>query len=216
MLFRLLDVLRQDPQAFFILLATISVALLVAISIHEFSHSLIAYWQGDDTSKRLGRLSLNPLVHLDPIGTLLLFIVGFGWGKPVPVNPYNLRRGPVSGMALVSLAGPLSNLVAAGLFGLPSRILDETPDILSYIVFFNIILALFNLIPLPPLDGFKIALGILPQRLSYSLSRIESYGPMLLLVVLVLDNFTRVGILWKTLGPAVNFFGQLFIQQHLF
>lgn len=211
----MLDVLRHDPVAFLILLATITLALIIAISVHEFSHSLVAYWQGDDTSKRMGRLSLNPLVHLDPIGTLLLFIVGFGWGKPVPVNPYNLRRGAVSGMALVSLAGPLSNLVAAGLFGLPSKMIGgNSPDILTYIVFFNIILALFNLIPLPPLDGFKIALGLLPRHLSYSFSRLEAYGPMLLLVVVVVDNFTRLGILWKTLGPAVNFFMRLFSGQH--
>lgn len=215
MLFRLLDVLRQDPVAFVILLATIGLALLIAISVHEFSHALIAYWQGDDTAKNQGRLSLNPLVHLDPIGTLLLFIVGFGWGKPVPVNPYGLRRGPISGMALVSLAGPLSNLVAAGLFGLAAKLSGGVPDIISYIVFFNIILALFNLIPLPPLDGFKIALGILPPRLSYSFSKIEAYGPMLLVLVIVVDNFTNLGILSRILGPAVNFFGQLFLQQHL-
>lgn len=231
---RLLPLLFQDPLRFFlllpVLLATIGLALVVAISVHEFSHGLMAYNLGDNTAKRLGRLSLNPLAHLDPLGTLMLFIAGFGWGKPVPVDAFRLRLGHKSGMALVAVAGPASNLVVAGLVALPVKLgllawhspLRYVPfgqwepgwiasDIIGYLLFYNIILAIFNLIPLPPLDGFRVAAGLLPGDLSISLARFEPYGPALLLMVILLDNFTGLDILWRFLQPATNLFSTLFV-----
>ncbi|MBI2303981.1 MAG: site-2 protease family protein [Chloroflexi bacterium] len=228
MLLRLFDLLLTDPIAFLALLpviaATVGVGLVVAISVHEFSHALVAYQLGDDTARLRGRLSLNPLVHLDPIGTLMLLVIGFGWGKPVPVNPYYLRPGPRGGMAMVGLAGPLSNLVTAGLIALPMRLgvypwhspLLYAPfaqrtwswlvaDVLGYVIFFNIILALFNLIPIPPLDGFNVIQGLVPRDVGHgTFSRLAQYGPMILLLVVAYDIFTGRGILWGLLRPAVN------------
>jgi len=226
-----LDLLLRDPVFFLFLLGTISLSLLVAITFHEFSHALMADRLGDATAKRLGRLSLNPLVHLDPVGTLMLFLVGFGWGKPVPINPYSLRRGERAGMALVGLAGPLSNLIVAGAFALPIRMgmlkwhspfvyrqpfmLSEPTyilaDLLGWIIFYNILLAVFNLIPLPPLDGFRVAVGILPRELSYSFSKIERYGPMILILVIAFSYFTNLDILWRFLTPVMDFFSALLV-----
>ena len=230
MLLGLLDLLR-DPKLFLFQLGAISISLLVAITFHEFSHALMADRLGDTTAKRLGRLSLNPLVHLDPVGTLMLFLVGFGWGKPVPVNPYWLRRGERAGMALVALAGPLSNLVVAGVLALPIRMgmlkwhsprLYGTPfmqweptfilaDLLGWIIFYNILLAVFNLVPLPPLDGFQVARGILPRGLSHSFSKIEQYGPMILILVIAFSYFTHFDILWRFLTPVMDFFSTLLV-----
>jgi len=212
-LFRSLGLLQTDPLAFFRLLLGIVIALAIAITVHEFSHAFLAYRLGDDTPRRLGRLSLNPIVHLDPIGTILLFLVGFGWGKPVPVNPYHLRGGARQGMAKVAFAGPLAGLLTAALFGALIRGLGAPflSGVLFLIVFYNIILSLFNLIPLPPLDGFHVLRGLLPRELAYSFSRLEGYGPMLLIFIIFIDSFTGLGLLWRTLMPAVNFFSHLFI-----
>lgn len=216
MLFRMIDVLRQDPVRFVYLLFSTVFALLVAITVHEFSHGLAADRLGDDTARKRGRLSLNPLVHLDPIGTLLLFLVGFGWGKPVPVNPFHLKNGPKSGMAMVGFAGPLANLVAATCFALPVRFAGWGPPILDYIIFFNIVLAIFNLIPIPPLDGFNVLLGLVPNRFYNSLTRVEPYGPIILIFVIFADSVFNLGILNGILGPAVNLFSRLLLQQSLF
>src|SRR3972149_371523 len=113
MLFSLMGLLFRDPYQFLVVLATLVPALLVAVTIHEFSHALVANRLGDLTATNLGRLTLNPIKHLDPLGTIMLAVIGFGWGKPVPVNPSNLRVDPRQGMALVSLAGPVSNLMLA-------------------------------------------------------------------------------------------------------
>ena len=123
MLLGLIDLLFQDPKLFLLafttILATSGSALLIAITVHEFSHAFVAFKLGDHTGKRLGRLSLNPIKHLDPVGTLMLALVGFGWGKPVPVNVYSIKKvSPQMGMALVSFAGPASNLITAILMGL--------------------------------------------------------------------------------------------------
>lgn len=229
MLFRMLGLLGQDPVAFIGLVLATALALAIAITVHEFSHGLAAYRLGDDTARRLGRLSLNPLVHLDPLGTLMLFLAGFGWGKPVPVNAHFLRHGR-RGMALVACFGPLSNLVVAGLFALPIRlgvVAWHSPfyylpfsqwqagavlaDIIGYIILYNIILAVFNLIPIPPLDGSQIAMGLLPRELAYSLARLERYGPMLLLLIIVLDGFLGIGLLWQVLGAAADLFAVLLV-----
>jgi Zn-dependent protease len=156
-------------------------AILIAITIHEFSHALAATALGDYTAKSLGRLTFNPLKHLDPVGTIMIMFtaiagVGIGWGKPVPVNPYNLRIGAKTGMALVSVAGPVSNILTAVILVLPLRLgynlyTNETVLlVVYYTVAISIGLAVFNLLPLPPLDGFSVALGALPYGIAYSKS----------------------------------------------
>ncbi len=218
-----LDLLLKEPLLFLSFLVATAIALLVAITLHEFSHALAAHQLGDTTASRSGRLSLNPLAHLDPLGTLMLFVAGFGWGKPVPVNPYLLQGGPRRGMALVALAGPLANLAIAGLAALPIKLglvawhspLRYAPfvqgevrwllaDIMGYLIFYSIILAIFNLIPLAPLDGFNAALGVLPQGLSFPLARLAPYGPAILLLIITFSWVTRSNILWRFLGPAMN------------
>lgn len=218
-----LDILFKDPWFFLVLVSTTCLALLVAITVHEFSHALVAEGQGDHTARALGRLSLNPLAHLDPMGTLLLLLVGFGWGKPVPVNPHNLRGGFKGGMALVALAGPLSNVLTAAIFALPIRMgllawhspfrysgfAQMTPmwilaDIIGIVIAYNLLLAAFNLLPVAPLDGFKVALGVLPRGIDASFSRLEQYGPGILLAMIGLRYFTEVDILWGVIGPVVR------------
>jgi Zn-dependent protease len=214
--------LLDDPLHFIALMIVVVVALLVAITFHEASHALAAHWLGDDTAKRAGRLSLNPFAHLDPWGTLMLFLVGFGWGKPVPVNPYYLSRGPRAGMGMVASAGPLSNFILAFLFALlvrfgavlwPTSLYPASPGdvasiLVTYIVIYNILLAVFNLIPIAPLDGFKIAVWILPRNLAESLARTERYGPGILFAFVILIYLT--GFLWDILIHVINFFVVLF------
>ena len=220
-----LDQLFRDPLHLLTILGAISVALLIAITIHEFTHALVAYGLGDGTAKRLGRLSLNPVAHLDPIGTAMLFLAGFGWGKPVPVNPMYLRNPGRQGMALVSFAGPLSNITTAALFAIPIKaglmswhspfrlfvfrdgLEGFLPDLFGFIIFYNLVLAAFNLIPLAPLDGFKVALGVLPREAAASFARLETYGPAILMFVIMMDILTGIGILSTIIGPVVNFFG---------
>lgn len=227
MLLRFLGLLFDDPVAFFVLVpiivATLGVALLVAITVHEFSHALVAYRLGDATAKQMGRLTLNPIAHLDPMGTLMLLLVGFGWGKPVPVNPYLLRNGVRSGSALVSAAGPLSNIVTAAVFAIPIRtgVISWHPpgrltslfeggvegiasDFFGLIIFYNIILAAFNILPVAPLDGFKVALGLLPRKLSIPFSRLETYGPAILLLVIMVDFLTGASLLFGIIQPIAN------------
>lgn len=234
MLLPLLTLLFRDPLQFLavlpIVLATLGLALLVAITVHEFGHALAAHALGDDTARRLGRLSLNPIRHLDPLGTVLLLLIGFGWGKPVPVNPYaiGVRMDHMKAMALVALAGPLANFVTAGIVGIPLKMgaiassgalfsLDQglVGNIMGYIVFYNIILGVFNLIPLPPLDGFKVLLGILPRRPALALARVENYGPMLLIAVLAFDSFSHQSFLWGGLRTVAQFLGMLFAGRPL-
>ncbi|MEW6034165.1 MAG: site-2 protease family protein, partial [Chloroflexota bacterium] len=158
MLLGSIDLLQQDPLEFLRLLMMVAISLTIAITVHEFSHAFTAHRLGDDTAKRLGRVSLNPMVHLDPMGTLLLFLVGFGWGKPVPVNPLYLRHPAKWSMAAVSFSGAFANIITAAFVGLLTRFtLNAWPDVLiellKYVVVLNLVLAFFNLIPVPPLDG---------------------------------------------------------------
>ena len=202
-------------------------AVLIAITIHEYWHGKIAYKLGDPTAAEAGRLTLNPLAHLDPVGTLMLLLFRFGWAKPVPVNFNNLNH-PKRDMVYVSLAGPIANILTAIIFALILRLsnffiwqitLAQDTTFFNLIitllrgwllflqtgVIINLALAIFNLIPVPPLDGSKILIGLLPYSQAYRYARLESYGPIILLI-LVLS-----GIIGKVLFPVVFFLFRLLV-----
>ncbi|RJO59542.1 site-2 protease family protein [Candidatus Parcubacteria bacterium] len=167
-------------------------AIVIAITVHEFSHAFVSLLQGDSTAELEGRVTLNPLSHVDPFGLLALIFLGFGWGKPVPFNPYNLkfkRWGP----ALVSLAGPFSNLLGVIVFGLALRLVLQftalPPDnllitFLFLLVAFNIVLMIFNLLPIPPLDGSKL-LNLLPQQFAGLVQFFNKYGFVILIAIII-------------------------------
>lgn len=178
-------------------------AILIGLTVHEFAHGWVAYRLGDHTAKNQGRLTLNPLAHIDPVGFLMLILVQFGWAKPVPVNPNNLRIDSGRGMLLVSLAGPVSNLLLAMITAI-IIVTGLIPhggyffDIFYLTLYINVVLAIFNLIPVPPLDGSKILAGLLPGR-SQFIYQMETYGTIVLLILL----FT--GVLGRFLVPIVKF-----------
>ena len=155
------------------------IILLIAFPIHECAHALVAKWLGDDTAEKQGRITLNPVKHLDLFGTILMLFAGFGWAKPVPINPNNFKKRKL-GMALSSLAGPVSNLILAYIAMILSKILlyTETSEELSIIcinaMLINVGLAVFNLIPVPPLDGSRILLLILPEKLYFKIMKYEN------------------------------------------
>ena len=170
------------------------VALLVGLTFHEFSHAVTADNLGDDRPRRMGRLTLNPLAHIDPIGALMLIVAGFGWAKPVMVNPAALRGGRRS-MALVAFAGPLANVVVAIAFAVVYRIMVLAGvdsgfflSLVALIVQINILLAIFNLLPIPPLDGYNVALAYLPPRQAMTLQRYAPYGIIVLLLLIFLPG----------------------------
>ena len=210
MLFRLLDQFQSDPVAALITLAAFAVALIVGITVHEFSHAWSATQLGDYTARGQGRLTLNPLAHLDPLGTILIFVAGFGWGRPTPVTPSNIRIGERAGMALVALAGPISNMIVATLAALPFKLgtvsfrggIDS--QILEALILWNVVLAIFNLLPIAPLDGFKVVLGILPRAAAALFERTERFGMVILMVIVLVDVLTPLGILSVILLPAIR------------
>ena len=166
--------------------------ILFSLTIHEYAHALVAHRLGDDTAKRQGRLSLNPLVHLDVLGTLLLFIVHFGWAKPVPVDPRNFRN-PKKDMLMVAIAGPISNILTAIAAAVilkaifenfaaipPGSGADVAVRMLVWFMYIGIVLAVFNMIPVPPLDGSRVLYGLLPDSLAYRYARFETYGIFIL------------------------------------
>ena len=171
-----LDLLIHEPGVFFTVIPIAILALLPMLVLHEVSHGWVANGLGDDTAKNMGRLSLNPISHLDRTGTIMLLLIGFGWAKPVPVNPYQLGMEPRKGMAIVGAAGPLTNFSMAALFSIVYRVASiELPGswdaisfsdwlgvLILFIVQINVLLGILNLIPVPPLDGFRIAVGVLP------------------------------------------------------
>jgi len=178
-------------------------ALLISISFHEYAHARVSYSLGDPTPKWRGRLSLNPLVHLDPIGLIMLWLFRFGWAKPVEINP-SYYKEPKKGTILVSLAGPMANLLLAFISMIILK-LDVLRigivDSFVYILFlYNLSLAVFNLIPIPPLDGSKILAGLLPARQSYEFLKFESYGPLILIILVYF------GLLSQILNPLIIFF----------
>ena len=195
-------------------------ALVIGITIHEFSHAWAADALGDPTARYQGRLTLNPLAHFDPLGAMMILYSvvsgwGFGWGKPVPVDRRYLRYGPRVGMALTALAGPVSNLVIAAVAATPFRLGMSLPGLLGElvltIVFVNIGLALFNMLPIPPLDGYSVLSGLLSTiraRWAYDvvtqLDRLQTFGPMLFLVVIVADQFLPFSILGLVLGKPLQ------------
>jgi len=192
----LIQILIKDPLAFVIL----SALLLYSVIFHELAHGWVAYKMGDSTAKWMGRLTLNPMKHLDPIGTLMLLFIGFGWAKPVPVNleniPADQRR---KGIILVSAAGITANIIIAFFALLLLRLISPEPSgminqILSLLAYINIILAAFNLIPIPPLDGSKILMGFAPESVNRVLNQIEPFG-----------FFIVIGLLFlHVLDPVIN------------
>ncbi len=197
-------------------------AVLLSLSVHELAHGLSAYWMGDKTAKNSGRLSLNPMHHLDPFGALCLFCFGFGWAKPVPVNPWNFNNKK-GGMVLTSLAGPISNFLLAFLaqFGVVilggmsfatdtqlSYMLATVGYIIClYLVQMNLGLGLFNLIPIPPLDGSKVLNAVLPQRVYFKILEYERYGFIVLIILINLPFFNS--LLFGAENAIMNFYNTI-------
>ncbi|MGH2452925.1 MAG: site-2 protease family protein [bacterium] len=184
-----------------------ALALLVAAPLHEAAHAYAADRLGDPTPRRLGRLTLNPLAHLDPLGTILLLLFGLGWAKPVPIDPGNFadwRRG----LIVVAAAGPLANVILALFFGLPFKLgliqpfagaVGPLGELLFTLVLINAVLAIFNLLPVPPLDGSKILIGLLPGPLGLAYARLQPYGILILLLLVsfrITDQIVFPGIAW--------------------
>ena len=177
------------------------IALIISLTVHEFAHALTADRLGDPTPRSFGRLSLNPLRHLDPLGTIMLLIARFGWGRPVPIDPYNFRS-PRRDELLVALSGPASNFLLAIL----TSFFSSYSPILYILVVVNLSLAIFNLLPLPPLDGSKILLNLLPPEQSSSwATAFDQYGPFLL-AALLFSNFINLII-----SPIIGFFLRLLL-----
>jgi len=191
---------------------------MFALSFHEFAHAWMASKCGDNTAARMGRLTLNPMAHLDVMGSLMILFVGFGWAKPVPVDSRNLSD-PRKDMMKVAAAGPLSNLLLAMVAGMAWRLLgginffSETnfPVLIFYFTQINIALAVFNLIPVSPLDGSQIFSGYLMKTNPELALKIQSYGPQVLFGLILFGYVTGFSILWLIMKPFVNFFMLLFI-----
>jgi Zn-dependent protease len=187
----------------------IVVALVVGITFHEFSHALVADRLGDHRPRALGRVSINPLRHLDPMGAIFFLLAGFGWGKPVPINAYALRPGRI-GLTVVALAGPLANFVVAVVVAILFRVLlraglldaDFPNQVMQLIVYFNVALGIFNLIPIPPLDGYNVVLPLLPPPQQFAVQRYAQYGYIALLLLLVLSYGPGSGPLGWLFGLA--------------
>ena len=223
MLARYYSIFRDDPTLALLLFGATCVSIVVAVTFHEFSHSLVATRLGDHTSRRLGRLTLNPLSHFEWLGALMLFLVGFGWGRPVPVDASRLRVGARAGMAVVALAGPFANVIVAALVFQASRIAelalpavigapvlgDSTLSlVLREIVYLNLLLAAFNLLPIAPLDGFKVALGVLPRAVAEPFARLEPYGVFILLGLVFLGSWIPgPSVLQRVVEPMMKVLG---------
>jgi len=223
------DLIDEDFLLFCVLVASTAFALLVGVAFHEACHAYTATALGDTLPRRQGRVTLNPLRHLDPLGTAMIAIIGFGWGKPVQFNPYGLKLRPKTASFLVAGAGPLSNIVIAAIVAIPIQAgwvpfinpLTNAPAFffdaqvetrkeylglfLTGAVYLNCILGIFNLIPIPPLDGFKVALGILPDDLASEFAKLDRYGfGILMVLIFVIPFVTGYSILFDVMRPTVD------------
>ena len=190
--------------------------ILFSLTVHEYSHGRIAFLLGDNTAKYLGRLSFNPLKHLDPIGTLFFYFMGFGWAKPVPVDPRNFDH-PRRDMMYVAVAGPLSNVALAVICSFFIRIIEPYDNwvlftLLSFGVYINVALAIFNLLPVFPLDGSSVIKGLVPSSVAAHLGGLDRFGAFLLMGIVLLDHFVHTGILgfvlWIPIITMVQFLSQ--------
>ena len=206
-MFGFLSLLFQSPTLLGSL-ALSAAALLTAITIHEFAHALTADRLGDPTPRLQGRLTLNPLAHLDPIGTIMLLVAGFGWGKPVIFDPYNLEN-PKRDAALISIAGPASNIILASVLSLIYRIYPSA-FIIPFVTL-NISLAIFNLVPVHPLDGGKIIAGILPARQARIWDAILNRYGLILLLFLIFPIFGGSSIISLVISPVINLLINLYL-----
>jgi len=207
--------LLDDPAGFLAALLLKVPALLLAVTVHELAHGWVADRLGDPTARLHGRLTLNPLPHLDPLGALAFVVAGFGWAKPVPVNAANLRN-PARDMLLVGAAGPLANfalafvglvaLVLSRRAGLPDLVAEPVAGIFLWVFQFNLALGIFNLIPLPPLDGGHFLPYVLPRAAGDLIRRLEQIGP-LVLIVLVMSGATRYIV-----GPAFRALVEVYVS----
>jgi Zn-dependent protease len=191
------------------------IVLVVSLTFHEFAHAWTATRFGDPTPSQNGRLTLNPLVHLDPMGSIFLLLAGFGWAKPVPVNAYALQRNSSASLMWVSLAGPFSNLLLAIVAAIPIR-LGIVPagflgTLLLDFIYINLVLMLFNLIPISPLDGEKIAEYFAPPPLARYFDEIRPYGPIILAAIIILGSFAKLNILGWIIDPPLNFLMSLLV-----
>ena len=199
--------------------------LLFSLTIHEFSHGITAYYLGDDTAKRAGRLTLNPISHIDPIGLLMLFIAHIGWAKPVPINPYNFKNYKRD-TAITAAAGPISNFLIAIILSIFFHILqgiipaeklmagfNQTVFFaLYYAILINLALGLFNLIPLPPLDGSKILGGFLTDQQYARYTAKERQGAMILMIIFAADYILRLGLIRSIIEVPLGFFINLLLR----
>ena len=204
-------------------LITRIIILVTAFSVHEFAHAWVANAFGDDTPRLYGRLTLNPAAHLDVMGSLMLLFAGFGWAKPVPINPYILRRRSDSAVMWVSLAGPLSNLAMAALAALLFRlnlvavstatgVIFPTPSqFLLEFIFINLLLMLFNLIPLFPLDGEKVLEYFLPPQQKHVLENIRPYSPLVLFAIVFIGPALGLDIIQRIIMPPLQFLMHLLV-----
>ena len=236
MILTYISIIGEAPLAALILMAAFVFAMLEGLIFHEFCHAYVADRFGDRTPRRMGRLTLNPKAHYDPVGTTLIFFVGFGWAKPVPVNPAYFRN-PRQAMATVALAGPASNIIVAGLAGLPiklglipfyhpfvgtgsadrwAEVWTQSPQDMAGLFFgtvllLNVMLGVFNLLPIPPLDGYRVALGLLPRDIAREFQKLEPWG-MGILMLLVFAPFVTGGAfsLFTVIGPVVRLLLRLF------
>ena len=199
----MISILSQSPLLFVIYL----VALLMAIAVHEFSHAFVADKLGDPTPRLQGRVTLNPKAHIDLMGILFLFMFGFGWGRPVQFDPFNLKS-PRRDAALISVAGPISNLLIAVILSLVLRATS-----MSFLIIFiqlNVMLAVFNLLPIHPLDGFKIVGGLLPEDKAREWYQLERYG--LLFLILLILPIGEGSMISSIISPAISFVTNLLVR----
>ena len=198
------------------------VVILVSLTVHEYSHGRVAYMLGDDTAKKRGRLTLNPLKHLDPIGTLFFYFMHFGWAKPVPVDPRNLQD-PHRDMLFIAAAGPASNLVLALISGFflrfmgPLEQMEQTTfyvfGFLCIAVYCNVALAIFNMLPIFPLDGSSVLKGLVPRRMAMKLDQLDKYFGMILLAVFLTDYFAKTEILSSIIQVPIIYMLKFFTQE---